>query len=211
MFYVKLFYLRDPGFTLHCHRVATSTLSPLYCKLLPWSLICMVFPTICLQSGWCEFLKTFSALSVMPSLELTNRIACQSTLWAHFGLVKWFAREGNPALLSVLWEKHTVWIGPNMPCLTKVPVCVYICVRIYIWQVLCLCPCKCLMVDVSDKKPQCPSRRSTDKGCRMGEWDADAVWIGNEFPYFHVFDITLLGFSWCSLYISFQPLPKRKK
>lgn len=55
----------------------------------------MVFPTICLQSGWCEFLKTLSPLRAMPSLELINRIASQSTLWAHFGSIKWFARQGE--------------------------------------------------------------------------------------------------------------------
>lgn len=210
-------YLGDPGFKIHCHQAATSTLSPLYYKLLPWPLSCMVFPKICLQrSGWCEFLKPFSARRVMPSLELTDRIACQSTLWPHFRSIKWFAWEGNPALLSVLWEKHMVRIGPNVPCLTKVPVCMYICVCIYIYMTnichICLCPCKCLMSAMqTDKKPQCPSWRSTDKGCRTGEWGDYAVWIENEFPCFHGFDITLLGFSWCSLYISFQPLPQRRK
>jgi len=65
-------------------------------------------------------------------------------LWASFGSVKWFAREGNQALLCAREETYS-WIGPNTPCLTKVPVCI-LCV--YILCRLFLCTCKCLMVDV---------------------------------------------------------------
>lgn len=115
-------YLRDPGFTIHCHQIATSTLSPLY-KLLPWPLYCIVFPRICLQSG--------GVSSERDANFGANRVACQNTLRAHFASVKWFAWEGNPVLLSVLWERDTVRTGPNMQCLPKVPVCVCICVCIY--------------------------------------------------------------------------------
>lgn len=140
-----------------------------------------------------------------------SRVACQNTLRAPFASVKWFAWEGNPVLLTVLWERDTVQIGPNMECLPKVPVCVcvYVCVYIRVSYLP-------LSLQVShgwheaDEKPQCPSWRSTAKGCPTGEWDAYGVWIGNEFPGFHVFDITLFGFNWCSLYSSFQPLPKGK-
>lgn len=184
MFYVKCFYLRDPGLTIHYHQVTASALSPLYkTQLVTLSVMLHGFPNNLLAKWVVWVLKDRSNSELDARFVLTNRIACQNTLWG-LAWVNQFTEERDPVLLSVLWEKRAIWIGPGMLCLTKVPVCMCV------WpDTLSYLP---LPLQLShdwperDKKPQCPSWTSTDKGCHTREWDVCAVWIGNEFPWFHV-------------------------
>lgn len=175
-------YLRDPGLVIHCHQVASSALPPLYkTQLVTLTVMLHGFPNNLLAKWEVWVLKDRSNSELNARFVLTNRIACRNTLWG-LAWVNQCTEDRDPALLSELWEKCAIWIGPSMLCLSMVPVCMCVCDLSYLPLPLQLSPDWCEL----DKKPQCPSWTSTDKGCCTREWDVCAVWIGNSFPWFHV-------------------------
>lgn len=99
-------YLRDPGFAIHCHWVAASTLWPFY-ELLPWPLGCLFFPAFCPQSGQCQLgvwghiWSWLTGLIVRTPLGLTlGQSNCSG--------------KGNPVLLS-MFSMCCVRIQSNFP------------------------------------------------------------------------------------------------
>lgn len=139
-------YLRDPGLAIHCHQVAFSALPPLYkTQLVTLTVMLHGFPNNLLAKWEVWILKDRYNSELNARFVLTNRIACRNTLWG-LAWVNQFTEDRDPALLSELWEKCAIWIGPSMLCLSKVPVCMCVCDLI-----LChiyLYPYNCLLTDV---------------------------------------------------------------
>lgn len=87
-------YLRDPGFAIHCHWAAASTLWPFY-KLLPWPLSCLFSQHSVHKVG-----------SVSLECEATFGAGWQDWLlehpWGYFGSIKSFRERESSASEYVL-------------------------------------------------------------------------------------------------------------
>lgn len=199
-------YLRDPGLAIHCHQVAFSALPPLYkTQLVTLTVMLHGFPNNLLAKWEVWVLKDRYNSELNARFVLTNRIACRNTLWG-LAWVNQFTEDRDPALLSELWEKCAIWIGPSMLCLSKVPVCMCVCVTWYsVISTSTLTIVSWLMWEAPVSFP--------DKYWQglLYTWMRCVCCLNREFiPMISCFDSTFFRCTWCSLCIISNLCPKGK-